>query len=84
MTVVEIPSQSLGKAAALRTVFDDSIGINAEMKEDGVTVVPAGSSVIREMKNAVSENEADLGLPGGPLAREREAERDRREQVLEK
>lgn len=84
LTVVEIPGLELGKAVALRGVFDDSIGINAEMKDDGVEVVGAGSSVIKEMTNAVSNVAADLGIMGGPISREREHERDRREGVLER
>ena len=84
ITVVDIPSQPLGKAVALRTVFDDSQGINAEMKEDGVPMVPAGSSVIREMNGALSEVEAEVGTSTTTAAaREREQERDRRETVLE-
>ncbi|EME86663.1 glycosyltransferase family 2 protein [Pseudocercospora fijiensis CIRAD86] len=84
ITLIEIPSQTLGKAVCLKTIFDDSTGINAEMKEDGVPIVPAGSSVIREMKDSVSQAEADLNIPGGPAAREREMELDRRQRVLEK
>jgi chitin synthase len=33
LTVIEIPGESLGKAVALRGVFDDTTGINAEMRE---------------------------------------------------
>ena len=84
ITVLEIPGETLAKAAALRGVFDDSLGINAEMKEDGVEVIPAGSSVLREMGNAVSEAAVDLGLDAGAAGRERDYERDRREGVLEK
>jgi len=84
ITVVEVPGQTLGKAAALKTIFDDSTGINAEMKEDGVPIVPAGSSVMREMKDAVMQSEADLDIQSGPLGRQREADLDRREGVLEK
>ncbi|KAI9807641.1 MAG: hypothetical protein M1825_005582 [Sarcosagium campestre] len=84
LTVVEIAGEPLGKAAALRGVFDDSTGINAEMKEDGVEVVSSGSSVIREMNAAVAEVEADLGIASGAAAKERDYERDRREGVLEK
>jgi chitin synthase len=84
ITVVEIPGQVLGKAAALRGVFDDTQGINAEMKEDGIEVVSAGHSVLKEMTNAVAEVEADLGIVGGPTSRVREYERDRQEGVLEK
>ncbi|KAI9829329.1 MAG: hypothetical protein M1819_006392 [Sarea resinae] len=84
IAVLEIPSERIGKALALRSVFDDSTGINAEMKEDGVEVSTPGSSVVREMKNAVAEAEGDLGLSGGPASRDRAHERDRKESVLEK
>jgi chitin synthase len=84
ITVVEIPGEGLGKAVALRGVFDDNLGINAEMKEDGVEVIAAGHSVLREMANAVAEVEADLGITGGPLSREREQDHDRREGILER
>ncbi|KAF2502971.1 hypothetical protein BU16DRAFT_498901 [Lophium mytilinum] len=84
ITVVEIPSKNLGKAIALKTVFDDSEGINAEMKEDGVTVVPAGSSVIEAMKEAVKACEPELGIMSSPAGRQREHERERREVTLEK
>ncbi|KAF2817297.1 uncharacterized protein BDZ99DRAFT_431291 [Mytilinidion resinicola] len=84
ITVVEIPSKNLGKAIALKTVFDDSEGINAEMKEDGVTVVPAGSSVIEAMKEAVKACEPELGILSSPAGRQREHERERREVTLEK
>jgi chitin synthase len=84
LTVLEIPGEPLAKAVALRSVFDDSMGINNEMKDDGVEIVSAGHSVIREMQLAVSEVEADLGINGGPMSREREHDRDRREGILEK
>ncbi|KAI1626201.1 chitin synthase [Exophiala viscosa] len=84
VTIVEIPGQALGKAVALRNVFDDTFGINAEMKEDGLEVAAAGSSVLKEMHLAVSHAEADLGIAGGPLSREREHDRDRRESILQK
>ncbi|GAB7357712.1 hypothetical protein MBLNU459_g0376t1 [Dothideomycetes sp. NU459] len=84
LTVVELPSHSLGRAVALRTVFDDTTGINLEMKEDGVPTISAGSSVLKEMRTATSENEAVLEIAGGNAARDREADLDRREGVLEK
>lgn len=84
ITVIEIPGQDLGKAVALRGVFDDSLGINAEMKEDGVDVTGIGSSVIKEMHNAVSDVAVDLGLSAGPAIRDREYEQERRGIVLEK
>ncbi|KAF8856331.1 hypothetical protein BDZ45DRAFT_625269 [Acephala macrosclerotiorum] len=84
ITVLEIPNPTLGKAAAMRGIFDDTQGINAEMKEDGVEVVAAGSSVLREMQNAVNEVAPDLGIMTGPAGREREHELEKREIVLEK
>jgi len=84
VSVVEIPGEALAKAVALRNVFNDTVGINVEMKDDGVEVQTAGHSVMKEMQSAVSEVEADLGITGGPLSREREHDRDRREGILEK
>lgn len=83
ITVVEIPSKALGKAIALRTVFDDTDGINAEMKEDGVQFPPAGTSVLENMREAVQNCEADLGVDG-PAFRQRQSDMDKREAVLEK
>jgi chitin synthase len=83
ITVISIPSQDLGKAVAMRTVFDDTEGINAEMKEDGVPITSAGVSVLGEMKAAVKAVEPDLGIMQGVLGREREKQRDYREGVLE-
>ena len=84
ITVVDIPNSALAKAIALRTIFDDSTGINAEMKDDGVEVVTAGHSVLQQMSNAVAEVEADLGLTGGPVARDRERETEQKQSVFEK
>ena len=84
ITVIEVPGEALGKALAMRTIFNDKLGINAEMKEDGVEVIPAGHSVLKEMENAVADVEADLGISGGPQSREREHDHDRREGILER
>ncbi|KAL5321304.1 hypothetical protein ACEPPN_012119 [Leptodophora sp. 'Broadleaf-Isolate-01'] len=84
ITVLEIPDPTLGKAAAMRGVFDNTQGINFEIKEDRVDVVAAGSSVLREMQNAVSEVSPDLGIMTGLAGREREHELKRRDAVLEK
>lgn len=84
ITVVELPGQQLGKAISLKTVFDDSTGINAEMRDDGVPVVVAGSSVLREMNDAVTAVEPDLGIMSGVTGREREFQLDRRQGVMEK
>ena len=83
ITVIEIPSQTLGQAVSLKTVFDDSIGINLEMKEDGLPIEPQGASVMKEMGLAVSASEADMDIDG-PRKRERDVEMDRRIGVLEK
>ncbi|KAI9887205.1 MAG: hypothetical protein M1823_000953 [Watsoniomyces obsoletus] len=84
ISVVEIPDPALGKAVALRGVFDGGVGLNAEIVEDGVEVAPVGSSVLREMSDAVAEVDAHLGLAGSSARREREHELDRREAVLER
>jgi len=84
ITIVEIPAQDLGKAVALRGVFDDNLGINAEMKEDGIDVSAPGTSIVRDMQNAVSDVAADMGLTNGPVARDRALERERQEEVLER
>ena len=82
ITVVEIPSQDLGKAVALRGVFDDNLGILAEMKEDGLEVQQPGQSVVKDMQNAVADVGADLGLTTTPASRDQAAERERQEELL--
>lgn len=84
ITVVEIPDPNFGKAIAMRGIFDDSLGINAEMKEDGVDVVSASSTVVREMQASVAEVAPDLGIMNGPVARTRQHELEKREEILEK
>ena len=84
LSIVEIPGQDLGKAIAMRGVFDDTTGINAEMKDDGVEIVPAGASVLKEMSNAVNDVSADLGATSTPEGRDREFELDRRQDILER
>jgi len=84
ITVIEIPGQDFGKAVALRGVFDDNLGINAEMKEDGIEVSAPGTSILKDMQNAVSDVAADMGLTNGPVARDRALERERQQDVLEK
>ncbi|XP_014558163.1 glycosyltransferase family 2 protein [Bipolaris victoriae FI3] len=83
ITVVDIPSRELGKAVALRTVFDDSEGINAEMREDGVPVPPVANAVLESMREAMQVCGADLGINGAAL-REKEGDLERRETVLDK
>ncbi|CAK7220969.1 hypothetical protein SBRCBS47491_004367 [Sporothrix bragantina] len=84
LTILEIPDPVLGKALSLRGIFDDSLGINAEMKQDGVDVTTAGTSVLREMENAVNDVAPDLGIMTGPAGRERTHILEKREELLEK
>lgn len=84
ITVIEAPDPALGKALCMQSVFDDSKGINAEMIQDGVEVTPAGSSITKEMEQAVADMAADLGISTGPKGRERQHELEKREVVLEK
>ncbi|KAG7135198.1 Chitin synthase 6 like protein [Verticillium longisporum] len=84
ISVIEIPSPTLGKALALRGIFDDSMGINSEMIADGIEVPATGSSVLREMQNAVAEVAPDLGISSTPASRERQHELEKREEILEK
>jgi len=84
LTIIDIPSPVLGRAIALKTVFDDTTGINAEMKEDGVDITSVGSSINREMMLAISEVGYELGMHDSTPAKDREIEMDKREGVLEK
>ncbi|EGY13737.1 chitin synthase [Verticillium dahliae VdLs.17] len=84
ISVIEIPNPTLGKALALRGIFDDSMGINSEMIADGIEVPATGSSVLREMQNAVAEVAPDLGISSTPASRERQHELEKREEILEK
>ena len=83
ITVVDVPSRALGKAIALRTVFDDSEGINAEMRDDGVPVAPVGNSVLEGMREAMQNCAAELGI-SGPALSERDANLEKREALLDK
>ncbi|KAF1940026.1 hypothetical protein EJ02DRAFT_424326 [Clathrospora elynae] len=83
ITVVEIPSRALGKAIALRTLFDDSEGINAEMRDDGVQVASVSNSVIEGMREAIQSCAVELGISGTAL-RTKEAELEKREAILDK
>ncbi|KAF2799840.1 glycosyltransferase family 2 protein [Melanomma pulvis-pyrius CBS 109.77] len=83
ITVVEIPNKALGKAIALRTVFDDTDGINQEMQEDGVQVNAAGTSVLEGMRDAVQNCEADLDKDSAAYA-QRLRDFEKREVTLEK
>ncbi|KAH8705177.1 putative chitin synthase [Talaromyces proteolyticus] len=84
LTIIDIPSPPLGKAVALRGIFDDNVGINAEMKEDGLEFASPGQSVLNEMNTAVAEVEGDFGITGGAAFRERSLFLDKRQTVLEK
>lgn len=84
ITVIEVPDPTLGKSLSMRSVFDDSHGINSELIQDGFDVSPAGSSVLKEMQQAVSEVAPDLGIMTGPEGRQRQHELEKREVILEK
>ena len=84
LTVLEIPDPNLGKAVAMRGIFDDSQGINSEMKQDGVEVNAVGSSIVRETQNAVAECGPELGIMVGTIGRERQHVLEKREEVLER
>ncbi|KAK4454375.1 chitin synthase 6 [Podospora aff. communis PSN243] len=84
LTVLEIPDINLGKAVAMRGIFDDSQGINSEMKQDGVEVAAVGSSILRETQNAVAECGPELGIMIGTIGRERQHLLEKREEVLER
>lgn len=81
MSVVDIPRPAFGKAVALRNIFDDNLGINAEMKEDGVPAPPVGQAITNEMKTAVGQFGSELGLSADPA---KEYELNKRQGVLEK
>ncbi|KAJ0289880.1 hypothetical protein COL922a_014283, partial [Colletotrichum nupharicola] len=76
-----MPRPAFGKAVALRNVFDDTVGINAEMKDDGVPAPPVGQAVTSEMAAAVEQFGPDLGLSTDPA---KDYELDKRQGVLEK
>ncbi|CAG8188117.1 unnamed protein product [Penicillium salamii] len=84
LTVVDVPRPALAKAIAMQGIFDDSLGLNAEMKDDGIPLPAIGGSVISEMNSAVSQVEPDLGINTGLAGREREHDLDKRQGVLEK
>lgn len=84
ITVLDVPDPNLGKAISMRGVFDDTEGINAEMEADGVEVMAVGTSVLRDMQNAVAERGPDLGIMHGTVGRKRQQDLDKREEVLEK
>lgn len=84
LTVLDVPDPALGKAIALRGVFDDSLGINAEIKEDGIEVAGPGHSVINEMRNAVADVAVALGETETPAGRDYEYQRDKVQGVLER
>ncbi|KAK1829044.1 putative chitin synthase [Podospora conica] len=83
LTVLEVPDPELGRAVSMRGIFDDTLGINAEMKADGVEVAPAGNSIIKEMHSAVAVSGPELGIMG-TAGRERQHMLEKREEVLEK
>ncbi|KAH0536055.1 hypothetical protein FGG08_007036 [Glutinoglossum americanum] len=83
LTIVDVPDTTVGRAMALRDVFDNSIGILAEMAGDGVGVPSLSASVLNEVQAAVREAAADLGIPGD-ATQVRLHDKDRRQAILEK
>lgn len=83
LTVIDIPSPHFGRAVALRTIFDDNAGINAEIRADGVNVPSAPPTALSEMKAAMSTFEPELGMMNGTLGQEKQLEFDEREGLLE-
>ncbi|UKZ73501.1 hypothetical protein TrVFT333_001148 [Trichoderma virens FT-333] len=78
ITVLEVPDPAISRALCMRSVFDDTQGINAEMIGDGFEIPSAGSSILREVQQAVSEAAPDLGITTGPQGRERQHELEKR------
>lgn len=81
INVLELPNEKMAKALCLKGVFDDESGLNVEMRMDGVQMPNTSGTVVREMKSAWGEAETG-GLVG--LSRDREYDRDRKENVIEK
>ncbi|GKT92844.1 chitin synthase [Colletotrichum tofieldiae] len=84
ITILDVPDPTLGKALAMRGVFDDTLGINSEMIADGVEVSSAGSTVVREMQTAIDEVGPELGIMTGAIGKDRQHALEKREEVLEK
>src|SRR5690606_17526420 len=81
ITVLDVPNDKMARALCLKGVFDDESGLNLEMKQDGVTVLPSSSTVVRDFKAAWQEAEQE-DLVG--MTREREFHNDRKVGVVEK
>ncbi|TDZ29765.1 Chitin synthase 6 [Colletotrichum spinosum] len=84
VTILDVPDPNLGKALSMRGVFDDTVGINAEMIADGVEVTPTGSTVVREMQTAIGEVGHEFGVMTSASGRDRQHDLEKREEVLEK
>jgi chitin synthase len=81
VAVLEVPNEKMGRALCLKNVFDDENGLNLEMSQDGVKVLPSSGTVVREMKQCWIDAEKD-GLVGS--SRDREYIKDRQEGIIEK
>ncbi|KAI5285568.1 hypothetical protein KEM52_002383, partial [Ascosphaera acerosa] len=84
LTVIDVPDIALGKALALRGVFDDTYGINDEMRADGVDVPAPPSSVLRDMQVALAAVERHIGPRGSSTRATTDAERDKVTAAVEK
>lgn len=65
LMVFEVFDLNLGKVVVMCGIFDDIIGINVEMKQDGIEVVLVGSLVFCEMQNVVVECGFEFGIMVG-------------------
>lgn len=84
LTILEVSRPELCKAVAMRGVFDDSQGINSEMKEDGVEVSPVASTILRETENAIALVGLELGDMSGPAGQQHARNQERHRVVLER
>ncbi|KAJ8606455.1 hypothetical protein MRB53_040969 [Persea americana] len=84
ITIVDVPDPGLGRALALRNVFDDSEGsMNSEMQEDGLVLPHVSNLVIEELRSAVS-SQAQLTSQVMEAGARFELREDRIETLVEK
>lgn len=81
VAVLEVSNEKMGRALCLKNIFDDENGLNLEMSQDGVKVLPSSGTVVREMKQCWIDAEKE-GLVG--VSRDREYIKDRQEGIIEK
>ncbi|KAF4996850.1 hypothetical protein FDECE_12286 [Fusarium decemcellulare] len=54
VTIIDVPEPAYGKAFAMQSAFDDSLGLNAAMIKDGMMAPSVGAGVLQEMQRALS------------------------------